>query len=316
MSFDLENPEGVPRLPAAVRARQSRAASHATSIKAGHHTRRFELLLRLALAMVVAGSLWLFASSLGQTDAAAVRALFGRPWFWRSVWLSVFTASVTTVIAVLLGVPTAYAMSRFRFRGRVAAGVLLDAVLVLPASTIGLTLMVAFQYPPVLALQDAIGFRVVHSLAGVVLAQLVLALAFAIQAFRAAFDDQSPRYEHVARTLGSSRLRTFFTVTLPLAKRGILAGIVLAWTRALAEFGAVLLVAGTFRMRAPGQFSALAHWLGLANADVLSVGMWMEIEGGRTEQGVAIAFTLLFVSALSIYLLHWLGQGRKGWSRT
>jgi ABC-type sulfate transport system permease component len=284
-----------------------------SSTKAGHHTRRFERLLRLALAMVVVGSVWLFASSLGQTDVGAIRALLGRAWFWRSVWLSVFTATVTTTIAVLLGIPTAYALSRFRFRGRVAAGVLLDAVLVLPASSIGLALVVALQYPPVLAWQEALGFRVVHSLAGVVLAQLVLALAFAIQAFRAAFDAQSPRFEHVARTLGSSRLRTFMTVTLPLARSGILAGIVLAWTRALAEFGAVLLVAGTFRMRAPGQFSALAHWLGLANGDVLSVGMWMEIEGGHTEQGVAIAFTLLFVSALSVYLLHRLGHGRARW---
>jgi len=281
----------------------------------GRCSRRFEVLLRIVLALVILGSIWLFASSLGQTEPRAVRVLLGRSWFWRSLWLSVFTATITTIIAILLGIPTAYALSRFRFRGRIAAGVLLDAVLVLPASTVGLSLMVALQYPPVLAAQDAIGFRVVHSLAGVVLAQLVLALAFAIRAFRAAFDSQNPRYEHVARALGSSRLRTFFTVTLPLARSGILAGVVLAWTRALAEFGAVLLVAGTFRMRDSGQFSALARALGLANADVLSVGMWMEIEGGRTEQGVAIAFVLLLVSALSVYALHRLADGPGGWRR-
>lgn len=280
---------------------------------AGRRGRRFALALRLALVAVIAGSLWLFASSLGQLDLHAVAVLGARPWFWRSLWLSVFTATVTTALAVLLGIPTAYALSRFRFRGRTAASVLLDAVLVLPASTVGLSLMVALQYPPVLAVQDAVGFRVVHSLAGVVLAQLVLALAFAIQAFRAAFDALNPRFEHVARTLGSSRLRTFMTVTLPLSRSGILAGVVLAWTRALAEFGAVLLLAGTFRMRDGGQFSALAHLLGLANADVLSVGMWMEIEGGRTEQGLVIAFALVLVSALSVYLLHRLADGRRDW---
>lgn len=279
-------------------------------------SRRFERLLRFALAAVVVASLWLFVSSLGQTDAAAIRTLFGRAWFWRSAWLSVFTATVTTALAVVLGIPAAYALSRFHFRGRIAAGVLLDSVLVLPASTIGLTLMVVLQYPPILAWQDALGFRVVHSLVAVVLAQLVLALAFGIQAFRAAFDSQDPRYEHVARTLGGSRTRTFLTVTLPLAKSGILAGIVLAWTRALAEFGAVLLVAGTFRVRDAGQFSALSHTLGLANADLLSVGMWMEIEGGRTEQGVAIAFVLVLVSAMSVYALHRLADGRQDWRRT
>ena len=85
----------------------------------------------------------------------------------------------------------------------------------------------------------------------------------------------------------------------------------LAWTRAMAEFGAVLLMAGTFRMRDISQFSGLARWLGLNNGDVLSVGMWMEIEGGRTGQGVAIAFALVLVSAVSVYALHRIGGGRR-----
>jgi ABC-type sulfate transport system permease component len=267
-------------------------------------TQIFEASLWLAFAAVIAGSVGLFATSLDQTSASAVRALLSRSWFWRSVWLSVLTATTTTALATALGIPTAYALSRFRFRGRTAASVLLDAVLVLPASTVGLSLMVALQYPPVLALQDALGLRLVHSLAGVVLAQLVLALAFGIHAWRAAFDSVNPRCEHVARSLGSSRARTLFTVTLPMARAGIFTGLVLAWTRALAEFGAVLLVAGTFRMRDAGQFSSLARWLGINNADVLSLGMWMEIEGGRTGQGVAIAFALLLVSATSVYSLH------------
>jgi molybdate transport system permease protein len=225
--------------------------------------------------------------------------------------LSVLTATVTTMLALVLGIPTAYALSRFRFRGRTALGVIMDAVLVLPASTVGLALMVAFQYPPLLDLQDTLGFRVVHTLAAVVLAQLVLSLAFGVQAWRAAFDGVDPRLEQVARSLGGSRVRTFFRVTLPMARSGIVAGVILAWTRALAEFGAVLLVAGTFRMRDPGLFSPLARALGVQNADLLSVGMWMEIEGGRTEQGVAIAFALVLVSAVSVYALHRLTGGRS-----
>ncbi len=271
----------------------------------------FETALWSGLGLVIAGSGWLFVSSLDQTDANAVSTLLARSWFWRSVWLSILTATVTTTLAVALGIPAAYAISRFEFHGKTALGVLLDAVLVLPASTVGLSLMVAFQYPPMLALQDAVGFRVVHSLAGIVVAQLVLSLAFGIQAWRAAFENVNPRCEHVARSLGSSRTRTFFTVTIPMARSGIVAGVVLAWTRAMAEFGAVLLVAGTFRMRDVGQFSALARWLGINNGDVLSVGMWMEIEGGRTGQGVAIAFALVVVSAASVYVLHCLAVRRR-----
>jgi len=269
----------------------------------------FEAGLLATLGLVVAASVWLFASNLDQTDGAAVRTLLARPWFWRSAWLSVVTATTTTLLAVAIGVPTAYALARFEFRGRAAAGVALDALLVLPASTVGLCLMVAFQYPPILAMQDALGGRVVHSLAGVVVAQLVLALAFGVQAWRAAFASVNPRCEHVARALGASPTRTFFTVTIPAARSGIVAGVVLAWTRALAEFGAVLLVAGTFHRRDPSHFSGLARALAVNNGDVLSVGMWMEVEGGRTGQGVAIAFTLVLVSAVSVYLLHRLAGG-------
>ncbi|MBN1962387.1 MAG: ABC transporter permease [Deltaproteobacteria bacterium] len=268
----------------------------------------FTAFLSCIFICVLIGSLWLFSSNYNQTNSNAIHTLFSRSWFWRSLWLSILTATTTTIIAVVLGVPTAYALSRFHFRGRKIAGTLLDSILVLPASTVGLTLMVALQYPPVLALQDALGIRIVHSLTGIILAQLILSLAFGIQAWRAAFASVNQRYEHVARSLGSSRIRTFFTVTLPLARSGIIAGLVLAWTRALAEFGAVLLVAGTFRMRTINQFSQLSQWLGINNADALAVGMWMEIEGGRTEQGVAIAFVMLAVATVCVYLLHHLAN--------
>ena len=218
-------------------------------------------------------------------------------------WLSAATATTATGIAILVGLPAAYALSRYGFPGKAVLETLFASVIVLPASTLGLFLMVAFQYPPVLAVQERLGFRVVHSLPAIVLAQLPLAFALGVKAWQATFDAVSPRYEHVARSLGVSAWRAFRTVTLPLARPGIAAGIILAWTRAVAEFGAALLFAGTFRMRAPGQFSSISHLLGLNNADLLSLGMWIEIEGGRTERGVAIGFVLLLLSALSVLAL-------------
>jgi ABC-type sulfate transport system permease component len=306
MSSDRESNVIPERLSAGTRKSPSE-----DGVSSRYWSRAFETALWSVLGLVLTGSVWLFASSLNQIDASAVNIIFARPWFWRSVWLSIFTAMVTTALAMILGIPAAYAISRFRFVGRVALGVLMDSVLVLPASTIGLSLMVAFQYPPMIALQDALGIRLVHSLGSVVLAQLVLSLAFGVQAWRTAFDSVSPRYEHVARTLGSSRTRTFFTVTIPLARSGIIAGVVLAWTRAMAEFGAVLIVGGTFRMRDLQQFSELSQWLGINNADLLSVGMWMDIEAGRTEQGFAIAFSLVLISMGSIYALSRLASGNR-----
>lgn len=253
--------------------------------------------------LAAAGAVLLFASNVGLTDWGAVRSLLDDGWFRRSAWLSAATAATATGIAILIGLPAAYALSRYDFPGKAVLDTLFSSVIVLPASTLGLFLMVAFQYPPVLAVQERLGFRVVHSLPAIVLAQLPLAFALGIKAWQAAFDSVSPRYEHVARSLGVSAWRAFRTVTLPLAGPGIAAGIILAWTRAVAEFGAALLFAGTFRMRAPNQFSSAEHLLGLNNADLLSLGMWMEIEGGRTERGVAIGFVLLLLSALSVLAL-------------
>lgn len=230
--------------------------------------------------------------------------MFSRPWFWKSGRLSLLTSSVTTIIAIVVGIPASYALSRFNIPGKTIIDILFASVIVLPASTIGLCLMVAFQYEPILKIQQALGIRIVHSMPSIIIAQLVLALAFGIKAWRAAFDDVNPRYEHVARSLGSSRMRTFWKVTLPSAKVGILAGIVLAWTRAMAEFGAVLLFSSTFRNRHETQFSHIANFLGIDRADILPVGMWMEIEGGNIEQGIAIGFVLVIITLLSVYALN------------
>ncbi len=268
----------------------------------------FEVALWSIATLAVLGAVLFFATNIRLTNREAIESLLRDGWFRRSVWLSTITATVATAIAIVLGMPAAYALSRLEFRGKAATEVLLSSVIVLPASTLGLFLMVAFQYPPVLALQERLGCRLVHSLPAIIIAQLPLALALGIRAWQAAFDAVDPRYEQVARSLGVSPGRALRTVTLPLAASGLMAGVLLAWTRAVAEFGAALLFAGTFRMHAPNQFSSLTHLLGLNNADLLSVGMWMEIEGGRTERGVAIGFLLLILSGLSVWALTRLGR--------
>ncbi len=144
-------------------------------------------------------------------------------------------------------------------------------------------------------------------------AQLVLALAMGLSAWRAAFDAVNPRFEHVARSLGSSRWRAFRTVTLPAAKTGLIAGLVLAWVRAMAEFGSVLLFCGTFRELPLSRFSPLTQTLQMHQADFLSVAMWAEIEFGNVEYGFGIAFALVLTSALSVYAIHRIGGKGYVW---
>lgn len=267
-------------------------------------SRRFVYVLYAITILFILSVCWLFLSNIGYTDTQSVLELFSRPWFWKSVKLSLLTSCITTIIAIFVGIPASYALSRFNIPGKTIIDILFASVIVLPASTIGLCLMIAFQYEPILKIQQALGIRIVHSMPSIIIAQLVLALAFGIKAWRAAFDEVNPRYEHVARSLGSTRMRTFWKVTLPSAKVGILAGIVLAWTRAMAEFGAVLLFSSTFRNRHETQFSHITKFLGIDRADILPVGMWMEIEGGNIEQGIAIGFVLVIITLLSVYALN------------
>lgn len=277
--------------------------------------------------LVVLGSCWLFLSNADQllprelADSPEMTAwrmearageFAGGLWkdasFWRSVNLTVTTSTITAVLAAIVGIPAAYALSRFEIPGRWLIDVLFSSVIVLPASSVGLCLTVMFQYGPLYRLQEWTGVRVAHTLLpGIVVAQLVLSLAMGLSAWRAAFDGVNPRFEHVARSLGSSRWRAFRTVTLPAAKPGLIAGFILAWARAMAEFGAVLLFCGTFRELPLSRFSPLTQTVQMHKADFLSVAMWVEIEFGNVEYGFGIAFALVLVSAVCVYIIHRIG---------
>ena len=283
--------------------------------------------------LLVLGSCWLFLSNVDQLmpkklaqtrDMTAwrndvrTREFAGGLWkdsaFWRSANLTVATSTLTALIAAVVGIPAAYALSRYRIPGRSLIDVLFSSVIVLPASSVGLCLIVMFQYGPLYSLQQWLGFKVAHSLfPGIVIAQLVLSLAMGLSAWRAAFDGVSPRFEHVARSLGSSPWRAFWTVTLPAAKPGLLAGFILAWVRAMAEFGAVLLFCGTFRELPLSRFSAFTQAVGMHKADFLPVAMWADIEYGNVEYGFGIAFALVLISGLSVYVIHRIGGKGYVW---
>jgi molybdate transport system permease protein len=184
----------------------------------------------------------------------------------------------------------------------------------LPASSVGLCLIVVFQYGFLHDIQTALHVHVAHSVfPGIIIAQLVLSLAMGLSAWKAAFDNVNPRFEYVARSLGSSRWRAFCTVTLPLCKTGLIAGFILAWARAMAEFGAVLLFCGTFTELPLSRFSPVLQNLQLHQADIMPVSMWAAIEYGELEYGFGIAFALVTISGVSIYIIHRLGGKGYVW---
>jgi len=235
-------------------------------------------------------------------------------YFWKSLNLTLMITLITTIVATVTGIPTAYALSRYRIPFKGAIDVLFSSIIVIPASSIGLCLIVMFNYGPLWDIQQELGVRVVHSIfPGMVIASFVLSFAMGLSAWKATFDSINPRFEHVARSLGSSSWRAFWTVTLPLSRSGLIAGIILAWTRAIAEFGAVLLFCGTFAELPSERFSALEHALKIDQADWLSVAVWSQIEYGNVEYGFALAFVMVLIGFASVYIMHKIGAKGYIW---
>lgn len=237
------------------------------------------------------------------------------PYFWRSLNITVIVTLITTFIAFLLGIPAAYALSRYKIPGKGFIESVCSSIIVIPTSSVGICLIVMFNYGPLFNLQKALGFRVVHSIfPGMVIASLVVSLMLGITAWKATFDSINPRFEYVARSLGSSRWQAFRKVTFPLSKSGMAAGIILVWTRAMAEFGSVLLFCGTFKELPLSRFSPLLRTLNMHQADWLSVAVWSEIEYGNVEYGFALAFILVLIGGVSVYIMHRLGAKGYVWS--
>jgi molybdate transport system permease protein len=181
----------------------------------------------------------------------------------QALWLSLRTSLMATALAVVFGVPLAWLLARVDFPGRGVVRALATLSMVLPPVVGGVALFASFgrrglfgQY-----LDEWFGLRLPFTTAGVVVAQTFVAMPFLVLTVEAALRQLDHRIEDAARTLGASRWYVFSRVTLPAIRPGLIAGAVLAWARALGEFGATITFAGNF----PGttQTMPLATYLAL-----------------------------------------------------
>lgn len=165
-----------------------------------------------------------------------------------ALWLSLQTSVTAVALIVLVGTPAAWFLATRRFRGRAVLITLVELPLVVPPAVAGIGLLAALGPAGLLGgtLEDA-GVRLVLERAGVVVALAFVASPFYVRQAIAAFEAVEPRLLEAARTLGAGERRTFLTVAVPVARSGLVAGGALAWGRALGEFGATLMFAGSFR---------------------------------------------------------------------
>lgn len=201
-----------------------------------------------------------------------------------SVRLSLMAATAATMLALVLAIPAAYALSRYDFVGKEAADTVLEFPIIVSPAALGAIILIFFNNPLGVWIQQNIIYFV-FTFAGIVLAQFITVLGLATRMLKAAFDEVPVELETVARTLGASSRHSFFSVTLPLAKNGLIAAFILTWAKALGEFGATLMVAGSMAMR----------------TETLPIAIFMRLSAADIGRTVALILILVAIGLTALY---------------
>lgn len=205
--------------------------------------------------------------------------------------LSLKVAGLATLLNIILGTATGFVLARRRFVGRNVLDTVLTLPMVMPPTVLGYYLLVLLGRNSALGgwLKDMFGINLIFTWQGAVIAATVVTFPLVFKPARAAFEAVNPQLEQAARVLGLGKWAVFFRVSLPLAWRGILAGVLLAFARALGEFGATLMIAGSI----PGQ------------TQTLSIAVYEAVQAG---DDVLANRLVLLISAVCVVILLAVGR--------
>lgn len=213
---------------------------------------------------------------------------------WEPLKLSLLVVSLATLVISIIGIAIGYVLAKYNFRGKELLDSILTLPIVLPPTVTGYYLIVLLGRRGLVGqyIYELTGWTVTFTWQAVVIAASVIALPLMIKSARAAIESVDPHYEIVSYTLGKSRLETFFLITLPLAKRGILAGIILSFARALGEFGATLMLAGNI----PGK------------TQTMPLAIYEAVISGEDKKAQLLALILTAISVVVVYLTNKLNR--------
>ncbi|WP_377158645.1 molybdate ABC transporter permease subunit [Roseateles sp. UC29_93] len=216
---------------------------------------------------------------------------------WIALALSLKVAGWATALNLVLGVVAGFALARLRFPGRELLDAVLTLPMVLPPTVLGYYLLVVIGKRGWLGawLWETFGINLIFTWQGAVIAATIVAFPLVMKSARAAFEGVDPQLERAGRVLGLNEWALFFRVTLPMAWRGVLAGVLLAFARALGEFGATLMVAGSI----PGK------------TQTLSVAVYEAVQAGQDDTANLL---VLIVSLTCVVVL--LAAGRLAGPRS
>ena len=206
---------------------------------------------------------------------------------WQIVWFTAWVSALSTVAILPLGLGAAWLLARCEWPAKSLVETLLSLPLVMPPVATGLILLklLGRRGPIGGLLHDQLDFDIVFTWKGVLVSLGVMSFPLLVRSARVAFEGVNPRFEQIARTLGAGNFRVFATITLPLARRGIVGGMLLAFARALGEFGATIMVAGNI----PGRTSTL------------SLSIFQAVQSGEDTH----AYRLLAVSVALAFAAVW-----------
>jgi molybdate/tungstate transport system permease protein len=228
------------------------------------------------------------------TDPATLLESITRPQVGSAFLLSLATATISTLILAAFGIPLAYTLARYNFRGKLLLRLVVILPLVIPPLASGALLLGIFG--PYTPLGKSFPLEFTQSPLGVIIAQIYISSPFMILLSQSAFESIDQSYEKVSRVLGKSRFQTFLQVTLPLAKTGVMAGIIMSWVRAVGELGATMMLA--------------------YNPHTISIQIFEDNAIGGLEQtvpGILLVILLSFM-ILAIFSVVKKGEGLKiGW---
>lgn len=256
--------------------------------------RVFHALMASGLGLATTVILALLASQVGFLGLADVAEAVVSPDVRAAVLLSVICATLAAVLALLVAVPAAYVLARYRFFGATILDALLDVPVLLSPVALGLALLLFFRAWPGRFI-EAHFLRFVFEVPGIVAAQFILAMALEVRVLKSAFEEIDPRLEHVARCLGCSPGAAFRRVTLPLVRPGLVAAFVLGWCRAAGDFGASVMIAGAVPRK----------------TETIPIAIYLNLASVRLERAVVLGLVLTAVAMVGLVVVRLLAGRRS-----
>lgn len=211
-----------------------------------------------------------------------------------AIKLSLITSAISTTLCVVAAVPVAYSLARFSFPGRGLINSIFNIPLALPPLVAGVALLIFYGPSTFGRMLSATGLDVIYTPLGIIVAQFFVNLPYMVRVARSAFETINPRYEHVARTLGCTEWGAFRQVSLPLARSGIVAGLVITWSKSIGEFGAVLMLAGATQMK----------------TETLPIALFLNMSTGDLDLAIAASVILIVISVASLAVFERYSGGR------